>query len=254
MSAPPLTEQQVSSAIEALVDTTLVDKFPRIEKKFADPAIPLQTIGLFSFVPSKGATPDKDGVYGFAKIRGNFATTTEAMDRAELLIRTVDSYHQIYNTYVGRPFPVTLDPKYAAKVEEIDIKKKATEVISEDVKARRDKEKEEMDSIKDREKQLLAESKEDYKEDPYERYTVLKVKKAQLVWGYAQTTKQLEEMKKVILKTRRDLEEMDQANPEYKEEYFARYLKARRDAGIPDDHNTEDNFVKYMVEDLDLGF
>ena len=31
-------------------------------------------------------------------------------------------------------------------------------------------------------------------------------------------------------------------------------MKAMRDAGIPDEHNTEENFVKYMVEDIDLGF
>lgn len=255
MNALPLTEEEVSSAVQSLVvDSNFAEKFPRLERQFADPPIPLQTYTLVSFVPAKGATPDKDGFYGFAKVRGSYATTQEAMERSEFLIRNVDSYHQIYTGFVGRPFPLTNDPKYAAKVEEIDIKKKAIEVISEDVKTKRDKEKEEIEQIKLREKQLLDQTKPDYVPDPYEQYTVLKVKKAQLIWGYSQTMKKMDEMKASIIKTREQIKEMDEQNPEYSKEYFERYMKARRDAGIPDEHNTEENFVKYMVEDIDLGF
>ena len=254
LSAKPLTEQEVTSAMSELVNTSMTDKFPRVERQFADPPIHQQTFGLFSFVPSKGATPDKDGIYGFAKMRGNYATQPEAMERSEFIIRNVDSYHQIYQAYIGRPFPITLDAKYAAKVSEIDIKKKATEVISEDVKEKRDKEKKDIEDIREREKKLLDEAKPDFVPDPYERYTVLKVKKAQLVWGYSQTMKKLEEMKTIIIKTRQDIVTMDKENPEYANEYLEKYLKARREAGIPEEHNTEDNFVKYMVEDIDLGF
>jgi hypothetical protein len=254
VAAPPLTDEQAESALAALSDTSFVTKFPRLERQFADPPIPLQTYGLLSFVPSKGASPDKDGVYGFMKVRGNYATSQEASERAEFLIRNVDSYHKIFQAYVGRPFPITIDQRYCAKTEEIDIRQKATEVVSEDVKAKRDKEKEEIEEIKKREKQLLAESKPDYKPDPYEEYTVLRVKKAQLVWAYVQTQKKIDDMKASIIKTRAQIEGMDSDNPEYAKEYKDRYFKARRDAGIADENNTEDNFIKYMVEDVDLGF
>ena len=254
VGAPPLTNEEAESALVALSDTSFVTKFPRVERQFADPPIPLQTYGLISFVPSKGASPDKDGVYGFAKVRGNYATSQEASERAEFLIRSVDSYHKIFQAYVGRPFPITIDQKYCAKTEEIDIRQKATEVVSEDVKAKRDKEKEEIEEIKKREKQLLAESKPDYKPDPYEEYTVLRVKKAQLVWAYVQTQKKMDDMKASIIKTRAQIEEMDTENPEYAKEYKDRYFKARREAGIADENNTEDNFVKYMVEDAELNF
>jgi len=254
VGAAALTDDQVESAIQALSDTSFIDKFPRLERQYADPPIPLQTYGLISFVPSKGATPDKDGVYGFAKIRGNYATTQEASERAEFLIRNVDSYHKIFHAYVGRPFPITIDQKYCAKTEEINIRQKATEVVSEDVKAKRDKEKEDIEDIKRREKQLLEESKPEYKPDVYEEYTVLRVKKAQLVWAYVQTQKKMDDMKSSIIKTRSQIEKMDEENPEYAKEYKDRYFKARRDAGISDENNTEDNFVKYMVEDVDLQF
>lgn len=254
LKAAPLTETEVSNAMETLVVRDNVKQFPRLERQYADPPIPLQTIGCFSFVPSKGATPDKDGVYGFAKMRGNYATPLEAEERSEYLIRNVDSYHYIYQAYIGRPFPITVDPKYAANVTEIDIRKKAAETIAEDVKDKREQEKKEIEQVKEREKKLLDEGKEDYVQDPYEKYTVLKVKKAQLVWGYNKTMKELENMKQIIIRTREEIKTMDDENPEYSKEYFERYMKARRDAGIPESHTTEDNFVKYMVEDLDLGF
>lgn len=254
VGAPPLTDKEAEAAMAQLVDTSLIDKFPKVERQFADPPIHLQTFGLVSFVPSKGATPDKDGVFGFMKIRGNYASQTEASERCEYLIRNVDSYHGIFQAYVGRPFPVTIDPKYSAKVDQIDIRKKATETISEDVKNKRDQEKKDIEEVKEREKRLLEEGKEDYVPDPYERYTVLNVKKAQLVWGYHKTVKELEKMKEIIIKTRAQIKEMDEQNPNFSQEYFERYLKARRDAGIPDEYNTEENFVKYMVEDIDLGF
>jgi hypothetical protein len=238
----------------ALNNTSFVDKFPRVERQFADPPIPLQTYGLISFVPSKGASPDKDGVYGFMKMRGNYATQQESNDRAEYLIRNVDSYHQIFHGYVGRPFPITIDPKYCAKTEEINIRQKATETISEDVKAKRDKEKEDITAIKQREKALMEQTKENFQVDPYEEYTVLRVKKAQLVWTYDKTLKQLEEMKRNIISTRDKIAEHEKTNPNFGKEYFDRYMQARRDAGIPDEQNTEENFIKYMIEDIDVGF
>lgn len=254
VGAGPLTQEQLTSAMSELSELSFIEKFPRLERQYADPPIPLQTYGLISFVPSKGATPDKDGVYGFMKLRGNYATTTESSERAEFLIRNVDSYHQIYHAYVGRPFPITLDPKYCSKTEEINIRQKATEIVSSDVKAKRDKEKEEIEQIKQREKQLLDESKPDYKPDPYEEYTVLRVKKAQLVWAYSQTQKKMDEMKSSIIRTRAEIQRLDSENPDFAKDYLGRYLKARREAGIADEHNTEENFMKYMVEDIDLKF
>lgn len=254
VGAPPLTEEQASSAMEALNVTSYVDKFPVVERQYADPAIPLQQYGLVSFVPSKGATPDADGVFGFAKLRGNFQTKGEANERSEFLIRNVDSYHTIFHAYVGRPFPITLSEKYCSEVGEIDIRKKATDTISDDVKAKRDHQKQEVEEIKNREKRLLDEGKEDYVEDPFERYVTLRVKKAQLVWGYKNTMDQLNKMKDVITKTRADITAMDTENPEFNTKHYDRYMTARRDAGLPDEMSTEDNFIKYLCEDVDLGF
>ena len=76
--AADLTEEEVTNAISALDNTDFTTKFPRVDRTYADPPISLQTVGLISFTPAKGATPNENGVFGFAKLRGNYASELEA--------------------------------------------------------------------------------------------------------------------------------------------------------------------------------
>ena len=252
--APVLTEEEVGTAMKELNNDAFVQKFPRVDRTYADPPPPMQTIGLISFIPAKGATPNENGVYGFAKLRGNYGTPQEADQRAEFIIRNVDSYHQIFHTYVGRPFPLTEKSDYSAETAEIDIRKETTQAVSTNVKNKKAEEQKTIDDIKEREEALLAESKQDPEDaDPYDEYITLRVKKAQLSWTYLEHIKKMEEVRGIILKTRERLEELDQENSEFKEKYYDKYVKARKDAGIKD---TEDelnsNFMKYLVEDANL--
>lgn len=252
--APVLTEEEVGTAMKELNNDAFVQKFPRVDRTYADPPPPMQTIGLISFIPAKGATPNENGVYGFAKLRGNYGTPQEADQRAEFIIRNVDSYHQIFHTYVGRPFPLTEKSDYSAETAEIDIRKETTQAVSTNVKNKKAEEQKTIDDIKEREEALLAESKQNPEDaDPYDEYITLRVKKAQLSWTYLEHIKKMEEVRGIILKTRERLEELDQENSEFKEKYYDKYVKARKDAGIKD---TEDelnsNFMKYLVEDANL--
>ena len=253
-TAPNLTEQETSAAMKALYNTSITDNYPELERQFVDPPVSLQRYGLISFVPSKGATPDKDGIYGFAKLRGHYETETEARNRAEFLIKSVDSYHTISIYHVGRPVPITIDSKYAARVDKIDLKNNVVTTLSEDVKQKREKEKAEIEELKNREKKLLDEAKPDYVEDPYDTYTTLRVKKAQLCWTYDRTFKQLEKVKESIIKARAEIAKMDAENPEFQKQHIERYMNARKQAGISEENTTEDNYLKYFVEDIDLGF
>ena len=252
-SSPALTEEQVNMAIKALDNTSFVDKFPKIERRYADPVIQLQQIGLISWVPAKGAKPNEQGVYGFAKLRGNFGTELEASEKAESLIRNVDSYHQIYHTYVGRPFPLTNNPNYVSDTTEVDIRKGTTESISNNIKNKKDEEQRITDEIKDREEMLLKDTTKKEADDPYELYTTLRVKKAQISWTYLETKKKLDEMKDIIIKTRGEIDDLDAKSDDYKKTYYEKYMEARRQSGLSDKQH-EDNFIKFMVEDADLGF
>lgn len=249
---PPLTNEQAVIAIETLNNTAFTDKFPKVDRTYADPAIALQNIGLISFVPAQGASPNSNGVFGFAKLRGNFASEIEANQRAEYLIKNVDSYHQIYHTYVGRPFPITVSSNYSAETTEIDIRKETTKTISNSIKEKKELEQQQVKDIKEREELLLAESKRE-SPDEYENYITLRVKKAQLSFTYLEHLKKLDEIKNIILKTRKEVDQMDSENPTFKNTYYEKYMKAREDAGIKESkEESQDNFIKFLVEEAVL--
>jgi hypothetical protein len=243
-----LTEEEGKAAVQELHITDFVKKFPRNEKFFADPIYNNQVYCLHSFVPAKGASPNKEGVYGMIKCRGVFPSVEEANQRAEWLIKNADSYHSIYTSYVGRPFPASLNPRYVEETKEVDIKQQAVETISADIKNRREKEKKEIDEIKEKEKNLLEDVSKP--EDPYDKYTTLRVKKAQLTWTYAETKKKMDQMKELIIKAREEIAKMDAENGDYQEQYMERYRKAREESGLKEDSDA--SFMKYMAEDLDL--
>ena len=259
--AQQLTEEQVETAMNELNNTSFVSKFPRVDKTYQDPPVQMQNIGLVSFVPAKGSSPNENGVYGFAKLRGNFATQMEADQRAEFLIRNADSYHQIYHTYVGRPFPLTLSSKYSAETKEIDIRRETTQAVSNTVKEKKDEEQKVMKEIKDKEELLLAESKKakeddgtnEIEVDPYENYITLSVKKAQLIWTFKEHLSKMNEVRELIIKTREELKSLDNDHPDFKDKYFEKYTKAREEAGLDtSSEKTQDNFMRFMVEETKI--
>lgn len=253
-SIPPLTNQEAEYALKELNKTDYIDKFPRVDKTYQDPLIPMQHIGLVSFVPAKGATPNEKGIFGFAKLRGNYATEMESNQRAEFLIRNVDSYHQIYHAYVGRPFPITNSSDYSAVTDEIEIRKETATAMSNAVKDKKEIEQQQIKEIKEREKQLIDESKKE-DADPYEEYITQRVKKSQLMFTYLEHQKKMTEIKEIIIKTRQVIAEMDKEYPDYKNSFYDKYMKAREEAGIKESkEEAADNFIKFLVEDADLGF
>lgn len=226
----------------------------QIDRYYADPNQHGQNICLVSFIPSTGATPDKDNIYGMMKVRGVYATEEEANERADFIIRNVDSYHEIFHCKVGRPFPVTEDNEFASTVNSIDIRKKTTELISKDILSKKKQEKEEMEGIQEREKNLLEESKKAQEGEPmdiFDEYITMNVKRAQLLWTYKETKEKLKQMKNSYLQSIQRIKEIDIEKPEFKEQYKEKYMSARRDAGIPDEKNS---FVEYLGLDIETDW
>jgi hypothetical protein len=144
--------------------------FSQVVRAKNDPRISDQEIGLFSFTPSAGAQPDKYGIYGVAKLRGNFSTPKKAASAAENIIRTVDSVNEIYHVRVGETFPLTKEPKWTNKFDSVDLRKQADTIQKEKEVEVKEEEARETKTILDRERRLLEENKEisegTYKEDP----------------------------------------------------------------------------------------
>ena len=249
---PPLSEEEMSVAMTALNDVSFVAKFAKVDRVYSDPSIPMQNISLFSFTPAKGATPNANGVFGFGKIRGTYNLPQEAEERAEYIIRNVDSTHQVFHTYTGRPFPITTSSKYSAETSDVDIRKEMTSATSSNVKERRKTDEQTMREVKEREEALIAESKMDPDDaDPYDEYITLKVKKAQLTWTYFEHKKKMEEILPIIAKTKERLVELDDSNSEFSEKYLEKYMDARKASGLTDE-KAKENFLQFLVDDIEI--
>lgn len=256
-SEPPLTEEQATEAISELNIQTFTNKFPKVDRNFADPPISLQTYGLVSFIPAKGATPNKKGIYGFAKLRGNYATEIEANQRAEMLIKEVDSVHTIYHTYVGRPFPLTVRRDYAAETSEVDIRRDTTESVSMAIKEQKDEDKKKAEEIKSRERELMEDVSGDrpQEEIDLDEYITLNVKKAQLAWTYLEHIKKIKEIKNVLVNTRKAVVEADAEHPEFRTLFYKKYTDAREKSGLTtslEEDAKRDGFLRYLIEDVKL--
>jgi hypothetical protein len=251
--SPPLSEHEVSAAMDALNNDSFTKKFSRVDRTYADPPVPLQNIALISFIPAKGATPDAMGVFGMAKVRGSYSTQMEADQRAEFIIRNADSYHTIHHAYVGRPFPITLSSKFSEETDEIDIRRATTSAVSSDIKQKKRDEQKEVNDIKKREEALREDVDKD-EEDPYETYVTLKVKHAQLAWNYLEHHKKIDEIKELVIKARKEVAELDQNHPSFQNNYFQKYMDARKEAGIREETKEEQksNFMRFLVEDVPL--
>lgn len=255
-SVDPLTSSQTADAVAKLYDNTAISTFPRVERRYADPAIVNQNYALVSFVPSVDAKPDADGCYGCMKIRGVFASIEEADERAEYIIKNVDSYQSILTTFVGRPFPLIASDgeKYGATLNKVDVDKKTEEVISKDVKQKREKEHKEMAEIKKREENLKRDVKREVEEVPSEEvYTMLRVKRSQLIHTYVENVNKMNELKQLIRDTDEEIKQLDNKDPKYKEDYLDTYMEARRQSGFDDSKiNKSETFMKYLGDDIDI--
>lgn len=229
-----LTHEEFKLAKEELEQNSFINKFPRTFKYSSDPIYRDQVYCLHAFVPSQGAQPDKDGVYGMIKFRGTFPTEHEMNEKAEDILRELDSYNTIFHGYCGKWFPVTKSSKYTREIHEVDIKKKIKEVVSTDIKEKRKDEKQQISEIKQREEELRKDVKKSSEDkDPIEKYIELKVKKAHCMHTLDRYKKDIEKLQKVLDESSIQLNIMDEEKSDYKEKYIDIYRKAREQVGLP---------------------
>ncbi len=249
-----LNDEQINNAIKEL-HMDMSNKYPVFDKYYRDPLYKSQVYVLTSFVPSKDAIPDKEGVFGILKIRGVFPNLNKCKKRTRYLLSEVDSYHKYRTSLVGNPIPICLnDKKYVQETKEIDIKKKIVNVTSEEIKKQREYEKKEMKDMKEREKNMLKQSDKvkqgehvpEYNTDE-DKYTMLKVKKAQLIFTYLETKNKMKQMKNSIVEAEKEIADMDQQDSSLVSKYKQRYLDAADKVNIPED---DESFMKYLNEDL----
>ena len=251
---PPLNYEQTQNAVKDLFEAT--PPYLPTERAYKDPQYSNQNFCLVSFLPAKGAQPDKDGFFGFLKVRGVFPTTEDASKRAEWIIQNHDSYHRIYTAHIGAPFPMCADGHRHSKDDfEVEVKHATEKTFKEAMREKDENDRKEREDIKDREAKLLEETDEDFKMDPIDQYTQTQVKRAQLIWTYKETAGKLPALRNSIRKACKELEELDKEYPDFYNQHYERYMESRRKVGLTDEKVEEQgSFIKYLAGDVDLDF
>ena len=241
----PLTKEQTIAAVKDLSVKTELKSYPRVDGPLCDPPLRMQNVGLFSFIPASGATPNEHGIYGFAKIRGVFASDIESDQYAVELIRNCDSMNQILHVKVGVPFRIATNSKYSEEVKKVDPAMKAD--LTEEMKRGRQAEKRKVRELQKKE-EALRDDVDKTDREPLDVYIELRTKRANLLWALEQHEMKMKELPPLIDKAQIEIEKMDKEDSSYQEKFYAQYMNARKQAGIKDDSKTmTDTFMKFMT-------
>jgi hypothetical protein len=246
--ALPLSTEECRVATQELHSNSM---WPKINRKMFDPIKQGDhRFALFSFIKSASATPDADGFFGVAKIRGSFYTEQDAAVKAEEIIRDVDSTNSIYTCLIGAPIPLVVRG-HAAELSEVDLQNKIEKCISENVKAKRLAEKKEMDEIMERRDALMKnDGKIAEDDDPEKKYVEQRVKLAHLRYVVEEHAAKHIECSELAEITRQNLLETLKEHPEYESGYLERYKRGRRDAHVPESSDFT-GFMKFMADPLE---
>jgi hypothetical protein len=248
-SRKELTNDELKEAKKDLYNKEFVRmKYHRDQKYRVDPAIPGQTYGLISFIPSQNATPDEDGCYGVMKFRGAFSNSAEAETVAEMIFREYDSLNPIDVCFIGREFPLLKDNSmYCKTTREIDIRKKVDDIVRADTRAKKEKEQKDIEDVTTRQQRLLDKTHSDEKEEIFEDldyYTMLRVKKAQCLGLIDEAKKRIQEAEDVLNTSNEEISKLDESHPEYKEKFLQKYQDALASVGSD---LTENPLIKYLA-------
>lgn len=258
-TAGPLSDKEMKEACKNLIRDGLSVNYPEIERSYIDPKFEEQNFCLHSFLPAQDAKPNKDGIYGMIKFRGTFRTSKEANERAEYLIKNVDSAHPILTSVVGKPIPVTINYDkfiHHDDVKEVELKENIHKICKENLYRENMKDKQVIKEIKEKEKELLHDTtdrldhikqkikntrletsgsnapKVELMAEPgageydslLEEYIVQRVKRAQILHLLYSHVEKIKEMKKVLIPNEKRLHEIERIDQNVKKEYEEKFL------------------------------
>jgi len=246
-----LNAAQLKAAREALLNTKFVElKFPRERKLRVDPAISNQAIGIVSFIPSEGATPDKEGCFGCVKLRGNFSDEREADEYAKFLMRKHDSFCSYDLVRVGQEFPLLENNSiYTKETREVNVKAVIDDVSLAYIKKKKQQDRKDREEVEERQRRLVSADTSEEKAlaaDDLEYYTTLRVKKAYCQYTIDEAKKKIAEAEEAFNKHVKEIAELDEKYPTYQKDYIAQYDKGLQAVGAKAEENP---LISYMKKD-----
>lgn len=254
-NAKDLTPSESALASKQLINKSFIElSFPKRLKQRVDPPISGQKFCVFTFVPSKDAIPDKDGVFGYSKIRYVSGTEDEAYSFAENIVRTFDSVNENLVGYVGKDFPITLSNDYCATTKEIDIRMGMDAAAKHNFQKQKEADDKEVREIQERQRKLVSEKNNEKdtengsQPEDLDYYLTLIVKLANVEVAFDKLETQKQEYEKLFKTTKENIETLNTKFPEYKKQYMEKYKQSLETCGAnPADNPLIKKMEKYTL-------
>lgn len=250
---PPLSGEEAKAAVSSLISDK-TPEFTKIIRSQTDEPVTQQSCGLVSWMlfsePRKLASGKP--VYGFIKLRGNYADSDLCKKKAADIIRNQDSRNKINVLPIGSWLPITDDDGLTKETINVQTEEDPLDDLRE--KAAKEKEKEQqriMREIKEREEEVK--NAKDYNDDTdhLDYYTMKRVTWMRLVEEKQILQKKIESVEEKVKETRKLLFQLEKRNPGHLGEWIDHYNKERRKAKIPDyipSAALQEEYARYLTE------
>lgn len=228
MSTKELTDEQTDAAFKELVV-----RFPKVERLPVDPPVAGQNYGLFSF---KFLPKPVNGVYGFLKFRGAFATQQEWESHAKNIIRTVDSKHHLWPYQQGRWMPITTNEEFAQETLEVSQQEELSNIYNQRETDEQKQQAAKVREIKSRERKLMEEARrKELDKSTLDYYAQQVMKVQQLESWLEQMRKRKRDMLKALQAGNEEIKRIDGEHPEYADQVDEKIKQIKRDVGLDED-------------------
>ncbi len=223
-----LTDSQTQAATKELVV-----RFPKIERLPMDPPIAGQNVGLFSF---KLLPKPVNGIYGFLKFRGAFASAPEWEAHAKNIIRTIDSKHHIWPYQQGRWMPITTNEEFAQETLEVSQQEELANIYNQRDTDEQQKQAQRVREIKSRERKLMEEARRKEPDKSSLDYYAQQVMKIQQLESWLEEMrKRKRDMLKALFSGRDEIQRVNESNPEYKDQVDEKIRCIKEEIGLEAD-------------------
>jgi len=228
MANNQLTEKQTEDAMDELIV-----KFPKTERLPVDPPIAGQNFGLFSF---KFLPKPINGIYGFLKFRGAFASQPEWEAHAKNIIRTIDSKHHIWPYQQGRWMPITTNEEFAQDTLEVSQQEEVANIYNQRETEEQRQQAARVREVKSRERRLMEEAHRNEPDQSSLDYYAQQVMKVQQLESWLeQMRKRKRDMLKALKAGREEMKRVENSNPEYKDQVSDKIRAIKEDIGLDAD-------------------
>ena len=224
--------------------------YPKVARSKKDVSVSKQHMGLISFVLLKEPQKLKNGkpLYGFFKLRGNWADLEQAESKGSRIVREQDSKYKIRVVDVGEWLPLTDDDGLAQKNVNVNLdatdEERKREIAMREEEANRAAK---MRELREREEEVRNGT--DYNDDTesLDHYTMKMVVWIRIQENIEQLRNQIASLEGKLEGTRDTLRNLDAKHPEYQGSWIDNYNIERRKSGIPDHVPTQRELDRYVA-------